>query len=31
MNFGVRGDVPRATFLVGVTYSIFDLYHPSRR
>jgi hypothetical protein len=31
MNFGLRGDIPRAAFFVGVTYSIFDLYHPSRR
>jgi len=31
MNFGLRGDIPRAAFFVGVTYSIFDLYHHSRR
>jgi hypothetical protein len=31
MNFGLRGDKPRATFFIGLTYSIFDLYHPSRR
>jgi len=31
MNFGLRGDISRVAFFVGVTYSIFDLYHPSRR
>ncbi|MCU1305905.1 MAG: hypothetical protein JWN45_600 [Acidobacteriaceae bacterium] len=31
MNFGIRGDEAPATFFIGVTYSIFDLYHPSRR
>src|SRR5882757_7703581 len=31
MNFGLRGDIPRAAYFVGVTYSIFDLYHRSRR
>jgi hypothetical protein len=30
MNFGLRGDIPRAALFVGVTYSIFDLYHRSR-